>query len=151
MEPQLTRSVAAPMGGRGLRTDGGDYRYLWPGQDASGQERVVHASGMVSAVFGAWQLLAPRLFARTVGLAYPDWLLRLAGARDLALGVAILARPEAPVWRRARFVSDLLDTGLIGAAAFAPRTDRRRLAAFAALAAGVIALDARAARSGALY
>lgn len=150
MEPQLTRSVAAPMGGPGLRTDGGDYHYLWPAQNASGPQRVVHAAGMVSAVFGAWQLLAPRLFSRAVGMTYPDWLLRLAGARDLALGVAILARPESAGWRRVRFVNDLLDTGLIAAAAFAPRADRRRLAAFAALAAGVIALDARAMRAGAL-
>jgi uncharacterized protein YjeT (DUF2065 family) len=149
MEPQLTRSVAAPMGGRGLRTDGGADYTFWPLQDAGGQARVVHVSGMLSAAFGAWQLIAPRQFARTVGMSYPDWLLRAVGACDLAVGVAILARPESRNWRRARFVNDLLDTGLIGAAAFAPRTNRRRLAAFAALAAGVIALDARAARAGA--
>ena len=147
MEPQMTRSVAAPMGGRGLRTDGGDSSF-WSAGDAGGQARVVHAAGMVSAAFGTWQLLAPRLFARSVGMTYPDWLLRMVGACDLALGVAILARPESRNWRRARFVNDLLDTGLIGAALFAPNANRRRLAAFAALAAGVIALDARAARAG---
>jgi hypothetical protein len=134
------------MGGRGLRTDGGDYR-AWTGPDA-GQARVVHAAGIVSAAFGAWQLLAPRMFARAVGMTYPSWLLRAVGACDLALGVAILARPESRSWRRARFVNDLFDTGLIGAAVFAPRANRRRLAAFAALAAGVTALDARAARAG---
>jgi hypothetical protein len=147
MEPQMTRSVAAPMGGRGLRTDGGDYTF-WRVDEAGGQARVVHAAGIVSAAIGAWQLLAPRLFARSVGMPYPNWLWRLAGARDLALGVAILARPESRNWRRVRFVNDLLDTGLIGAAAFAPNANRRRMAALAALAAGVIALDARAARAG---
>jgi hypothetical protein len=81
-------------------------------------------------------------------MTYPSWLLRAVGACDLALGVAILARPESRSWRRARFVNDLFDTGLIGAAVFAPRANRRRLAAFAALAAGVTALDARAARAG---
>ena len=136
MEPQLTRSVAAPMG-----------YSIWPAPDAAGQARVVHAAGVVSAVFGAWQLLAPRLFARSVGMSYPNWLLRAVGACDLALGVAMLVRPEALNWRRARVVNGLLETGLIGAAAFAPRADRRRLAAFAALAAGVIALDVRAARA----
>jgi hypothetical protein len=147
MEPQLIRSVAAPMGGRGLRTDGGEYAF-WPARDSGGQARVVHVAGMVSAAFGAWQLFAPRLFARAVGMTYPNWLLRMVGARDLALGVAILARPESRNWRRARLANDLLDIGLIGAAAFAPRANRRRVAAFAALAAGVIALDARAARAG---
>jgi hypothetical protein len=146
MEPQLTRSIAAPMGGRGLRTDGGDYT-IWPRQDADGQARVVHAAGVLSAAFGVWQVLAPRGFARTVGMSYPSWLLRAVGVCDLALGVAILARPESRSWRRARFVNDLLDTGLIGAAVFAPSANRRRLAAFAALAAGVLALDARAARA----
>jgi uncharacterized protein YjeT (DUF2065 family) len=148
MEPQMTRSVAAPMGGRGLRTDGSDSSF-WSVEDSGGQARVVHAAGIVSVAFGAWQLLAPRMFARSVGMAYPDWLLRLVGACDLAVGVAILARPESRNWRRARFVNDLLDTGLIGAAAFAPQANRRRLAAFAVLAAGVTALDARAARAGA--
>jgi hypothetical protein len=137
------------MGGPGIRTDGGDFA-IWPEPGSAGEARVVHAAGLLSAVFGAWQLIAPRMFGRTVGMAYPDWLLRAVGACDLALGVAILAKPESRNWRRARIVNDLLDTGLIGAAAFAPRADRRRLAAFAALAAGVIALDARAARAGSL-
>jgi hypothetical protein len=135
------------MGGRGLRTDGGDYA-IWPEPGSLGEARVVHAAGIVSAVFGAWQLFAPRMFAHAVGMTYPNWLLRAVGACDLALGVAILAKPESRNWRRARLVNDLLDTGLIGAAAFAPRSNRRRLAAFAALAAGVTALDARAARAG---
>jgi hypothetical protein len=70
------------------------------------------------------------------------------GARDLALGLALLARPASPGWRTTRFVNDVLDTSLIGAAAFGRTTNRRRLAGFAALAAGVMLLDAITAKAG---
>ena len=63
-------------------------------------------------------------------------------ARDLLLGLGLLGRPQSPEWRRARFVNDMLDTTLIGAA-FARSSNRLRLATFAAIAAGVIVLDAR--------
>jgi hypothetical protein len=104
-------------------------------------------SGWVSTGFGLVQLLAPRSFLRMVGMPYPPWLIRAVGARDLLLGLGLLARPESPEWRTTRFVNDVLDTGLIGAAAFAHSTNRRRLGAFAAVAAGVILLDALTAAS----
>jgi hypothetical protein len=105
-------------------------------------------SGWVSTGFGLLQMLAPRAFLRVVGMPYPPWLIRAVGARDLALGVALLARPGSQGWRTTRLVNDVLDTGLIGAAAFGRTTNRRRLAAFAAFAAGVILLDAMTARAG---
>jgi hypothetical protein len=95
--------------------------------------------------FGAWQLLAPRSFARTVGMRYPDWLIRVTGVRDLGLGIGMLARPESGGWRWARAASDVLDTGLIGAAFLMHGSDRARLSAFTAVAAGVVALDMRVA------
>jgi hypothetical protein len=112
---------------------------LQPGIDAGRQGLV---SGWVSTGFGLFQLLAPRSFLRLAGMPYPPWLIRAVGARDLALGVGLLARPASDNWRVTRFVNDVLDTGLIGAAAFARSSNRRRLAAFAAVAAGVILLDA---------
>jgi hypothetical protein len=105
-------------------------------------------SGWVSTGFGLFQMLAPRAFLRVVGMPYPPWLIRAVGARDLALGLALLARPASPGWRTTRFVNDVLDTSLIGAAAFGRTTNRRRLTAFAAFAAGVIVLDAITARAG---
>lgn len=105
-------------------------------------------SGWVSTGFGLFQLLAPHAFTRMVGMPYPAWLIRAVGARDLFLGAGLLARPESPGWRTARFANDLLDTTLIAAAVLGRSTDRRRLAAFAALAAGVILLDGRTAAAG---
>lgn len=105
-------------------------------------------SGMVSTGFGLFQLLAPRAFLNLVGMPYPPWLIRAVGARDLFLGLGLLARPASSGWRTTRLVNDVLDTGLIGAAALARSTRRRRLAAFAAFAAGVILLDTMTARAG---
>jgi hypothetical protein len=102
------------------------------------------ASGWVSTGFGLIELLAPRAFLRAVGMPYPPWLIRLMGARDLVLGLGLLGQPDSPTWRRARFVNDMLDTTVIGAA-YAGSRNRRRLSAFAALAAAVVALDARSA------
>lgn len=105
-------------------------------------------SGWVSTGFGLFQLLAPHAFTRMVGMPYPAWLIRAAGARDLFLWAGLLARPESPGWRTARFLNDLLDTTLVGAAVFGRSTNRRRLAAFAAVAAAVIVLDGRTAAAG---
>lgn len=105
-------------------------------------------SGWLSTGFGLFQLLAPDTFSRMVGMPYPAWLIRAVGARDLFLGAGLLARPESPGWRTARFVNDLLDTTLVGAAVFGRSTNRRRLAGFAALAAAVILLDGRNAAAG---
>jgi hypothetical protein len=102
-------------------------------------------SGWISTSFGVLQFCAPRTFARAVGMRYPPALIRAVGARDFALGVGILAQPESTGWRWSRAVSDIMDVALVGAAAFAP-SSRRRLGAFAALAAAVVAFDVVAAR-----
>jgi hypothetical protein len=117
-------------------------------QSADDAVRQGMISGWVSTGFGLFQMLAPRAFLRVVGMPYPPWLIRAVGARDLALGLALLGRPGSQGWRTTRLVNDVLDTGLIGAAAFGRTTNRRRLTAFAAFAAGVILLDAMTARAG---
>lgn len=61
-------------------------------------------------------------------------------------GRPVAVAPAGPD-RRARFVTDMLDTTLIGAA-YARSPNRRRLSAFAAVAAGVVVLDARTAEAG---
>ena len=114
---------------------------------SSQHDRLGTASGWVSTGFGLFQLLAPRAFLRAVGMPYPPWLIRIVGARDLLLGLGLLGRPESPDWRRARFVNDMLDTTLIGAA-YARSPHRGRLTAFAAVAAAVVALDARTSEAG---
>jgi hypothetical protein len=104
------------------------------------------ASGWVSAGFGLLQVLAPRTVARTIGMPYPPWLIRAVGARDLTLGLGLLAQPDSSGWRQARIANDVLDmVGLIGVAALLPKTNRRRLAVFALFASAIVALDARTA------
>jgi hypothetical protein len=100
----------------------------------------------VSTGFGVLQILAPRTLERTIGMSYPLWVIRLIGLRDLALGLAMLARPASPRWLWVRVGNDLFDCGIIAGAAFVRGVRRRRLAGFAAFAAGIVALDLRAAR-----
>jgi hypothetical protein len=119
--------------------------YSRPGPAAGRGHRLHALATWISVGFGAWQLLAPRSFSRTVGMTYPDWLIRAVGARDLGLGIGMLASPESGGWRWARAASDVMDTGLIGAAFLMHGSDRARLAAFAGVAAGVVALDMRVA------
>jgi hypothetical protein len=119
--------------------------YVRPGSAAGRGRRLYALATWISVGFGAWQLLAPRSFARTVGMTYPNWLIRATGARDLGLGIGMLAKPESGGWRWARAASDVMDTGLIGAAFLMRGSDRARLAAFAGVAAGVVALDMRVA------
>lgn len=107
--------------------------------------RLGQTSGWVSAVFGLAQFCAPRAFARAVGMRYRPGVIQAVGLRDFVLGAAILARPDSAGWRWMRAVSDVMDIALVGAAAFAP-ADRRRLAAFAALAGAVVAFDLAAAQ-----
>lgn len=100
----------------------------------------------VSTGFGALQVLAPRTIGRTIGMSYPLWVIRLIGLRDLALGLAMLARPASPRWLWTRVGNDLFDCGIIAGAAFLKGVRRRRLAGFAAVAGGIVALDMAAAR-----
>lgn len=102
------------------------------------------ALGWVSIALGASQVLAPRAFARATGLPRFDWLYRAIGLRELACGIGLLSQPKSPMWKWARVAGDTMDTMVIGAAMFSPRSDRSRLAATAAIAAGITALDVRA-------
>jgi hypothetical protein len=146
---QEAPSVVRPFGGERARELPRTWQPAPPStrrEAAAGREHRLHAlATWISIGFGAWQLLAPGTFARTAGMAYPNWLVRSVGARDLALGIGMLARPESSGWRWARAVSDVMDTGLIGGAFSMRESDRARLAAFAGVAAGVVALDLRVA------
>lgn len=92
---------------------------------------------------GVVQLLAPRAFARSTGMPQWPWLMRAVGAREIATGVGLLMQPKAPVWHWARVAGDTMDAALIGAAMFAPSSQRSKLAATAAIAGGIAALDLR--------
>ena len=66
-------------------------------------ERLATALGWFSLALGATELIAPRSLARAVGI--PDAntsTIRAFGVREVASGLAILARPDRPglVWSR---------------------------------------------------
>jgi uncharacterized membrane protein len=102
---------------------------------------LARALGWLGIGLGAAQLLAPRAFGRSIGVAAPPWLVRLVGLREIAAGVGLLTQPEPAPWVEARAVGDLVDLALLGVAFNSPDADRTRLAAAAAATAGMTALD----------
>jgi uncharacterized membrane protein len=123
-----------------------DADVVWQGgrEHAEREARLGSMLGWVSIALGATQVLAPRAFARATGLPRIDWLYRAIGLRELACGVGLLAQPKSPAFKWARVLGDTMDSAVIGAAMFSQRSDRKRLAATAAIAAGITALDVRA-------
>jgi hypothetical protein len=120
-----------------------------PRSEATDATGLIRGLGWVGITLGITELAAPRLLATAIGVdpnGPAPAILRAMGVREVASGVAALARPEhaAPPW--ARIVGDALDIALLGAALIAPRTGRWRLALALGLVAGVTALDALAVR-----
>lgn len=95
---------------------------------------------------GLAYLLAPRAMARTTGM--PNWplLMRATGVRELACGIGLLSGNTSPLLRYSRVAGDAMDLAMLGVSATMPGGNPRRLAATAALVAGVAALDVRASR-----
>ena len=104
--------------------------------------------GWFSIGLGLVELLAPRPLARAIGVNEEhENLLRLLGARELAAGAGLLARPKPTSHMWSRVVGDLMDLGLLGralarhdprpAAFHSYRDDQRRrlVVAFSAVAA----------------
>ncbi|HWH06629.1 MAG TPA: SRPBCC family protein [Gaiellaceae bacterium] len=100
--------------------------------------------GGFSLALGAAQLTAPRAVARLVG-ADPEGrtptLMRLMGAREVAAGAGILARPRPAGWLWARVAGDALDLLLLDAAVVRASRSRPRLFAAMGLVAGAAAAD----------
>jgi uncharacterized membrane protein len=90
---------------------------------------------------GLVQLLAPRSFGRSIGVEAQPWLLRTIGLRQIASGVGLLTRPEPRPWIETRATGDLVDLALLGIAFSSASANRDRLAAAAAVTAGITALD----------
>lgn len=108
------------------------------------RDRRALALGVFSLVLGATQLLAPRRLGRAVGVGEHPVLMRVLGAREIATGALVLARPDqpAPLWLRV--AGDVLDLALLTRAVVFRRSKGRIGAAIGAVA-GVTALDVAAA------
>ena len=124
-------------------------RYEEYGSDRTSAERLALGLGWLSLALGAAEILAPRQVARLIGMPATERatkMLRVYGAREIAAGVGILARPDESRWLWSRVGGDALNLATLGAAGREERSDPTRLAFAAAAVAGVTALDLIAAR-----
>jgi uncharacterized membrane protein len=102
--------------------------------------------GWLGVGLGLAELAAPDRTARMIGIRSAGRnraLMRALGLREIASGVAILARPGSAsrVWTRV--AGDAIDLALLGTALTARGTQRPRTAAATAAVLGVAALDVR--------
>ena len=109
------------------------------------EERLAKGLGWFSIALGVPQLVAPRRFARLIGVADTARnrrLLRLVGARELGGALGILDRPRPSGFLLARVAGDLMDLLLLRNALGTKRNAKRRVGAAIAAVAGVTVLDA---------
>lgn len=101
--------------------------------------------GVFSVGLGLAELAAPRAIQRLIGIdacSRNDVILRALGAREVAHGVGIFARPRS-VWTR--LIGDAIDVAFVGIALADEDNDRGRLIPALGALLGVGALDAFAA------
>ena len=105
--------------------------------------KLPRALGWLSIGLGAVEIFAPGALGRFLG-SKRRGLIRGFGAREIAVGIAILAGDSMAPWIWARVAGDVLDLAALG---FAIARGRRRNALIATGAvAGVTALDVLAGR-----
>jgi uncharacterized membrane protein len=107
-------------------------------------ERLAGFLGWFSIGLGLTEILAPRDFARFIGVSEDEEnrkVVRLVGLRELATGVGILLRPRPAGWVWGRVAGDVMDLALLGNALTSDAPRRDRVAAATAAVLGVTALD----------
>ncbi len=108
----------------------------------AGRDGMAQALGWFSIGLGLAEVAAPRGIGEMIGIGHHPLLLRLAGLREIASGVAVLAqrRPAGGLW--ARVAGDAMDFSLLGLALASEKNVRPERAAGAiAAVAGVTILD----------
>jgi uncharacterized membrane protein len=100
--------------------------------------------GFFSIGLGIAELLAPRGLARLIGVEQDGLVpatLRAFGAREIATGMGLLARPSSTSGPWARVAGDVLDLAMLGLALKRNSYARERTIGAMAAVAGVAALD----------
>jgi len=115
--------------------------------DGKGASQLARGLGWLGMGLGITELAAPRTLARAIGVECDPgtrWTMRALGAREIASGAGIFARPAmaAPVW--SRVAGDAIDLALLGYALRTRSVHPRRTVVAILLVAGVTALDAYA-------
>ena len=109
---------------------------------------LVRPLGWFSLALGAAELLAPRKIADAHGAPEGDKVVRAFGAREIAAGAAVLARPNRAWPMALRAGGDLLDIGAAGMAARGARGGARKTALVSlATVVGFFVLDSLVARA----
>ena len=103
--------------------------------------------GWFSILLGIVEITAPAHVSRALGLSRilgktsSRWTVRAFGAREVAAGITILVKPDAPLGPVMRIAGDAMDLGVL-IAALSPENDRREAASLAfVMTAGITALD----------
>jgi uncharacterized membrane protein len=104
--------------------------------------------GWLSIGLGLAQILAPRGFARLVGIggdARASSATRAVGVRELVCGIGILAVPRPTGFLWARVAGDVMDLVLLGRSLDTRKADRSRVITSMAAVAGAFVVDGLAA------
>jgi hypothetical protein len=116
-----------------------------PSDGATATDALGRGLGWFSIALGLAEVAAPHAVARLIGVRDDDpravGTLRAFGLRELASGVSILSRPEAPARVWSRFGGDVIDLAFLLWSLRVSRTSRQRLAIALGAVAGVAALD----------
>lgn len=108
-------------------------------------ERLARGLGWFSVGLGAAQVLIPDEMEHAVGVRDTPRnraaMVRVAGARELAVGTAILTRRQPRPWLWVRVAGDALDLAMLGRALLRRGNARGRVALAIASVAGVTAAD----------
>jgi uncharacterized membrane protein len=119
-----------------------------PPDERNPDVRLARGLGWLGLALGVAQVAAPAVIAKAIGIAprpRTRAVIRILGAREIATGLGVLARPRSPGPLWARVAGDAIDLALLGAAARS-RTSTGRLVGAAIAVAGIAALDVWAAR-----
>jgi len=103
--------------------------------------KVARGLGWLSIGLGLTEVVAGRALGETLGMEDRTWVLRLFGLREIASGVAILARdnPAPGVW--SRVVGDALDLAALASAYTDDNPRRDNVAAAIVSIVGITATD----------
>ena len=111
---------------------------------ANEPQTMARGLGYLSLGLGFSQLLAPRWFSRTIGVAprdENDTIVRLIGLREILAGTGLLTSGNPAPWVWLRVGGDLMDLALLGRAAASKDVDHERVNGALAGTVAVTAMD----------
>ena len=109
-------------------------------------ERLARSLGWFSIGLGLAEVMAPRSFARFLGIRNHGILFRVMGLREIATGIGILTQRRPVEWLWARVGGDIIDLVALGKVSKSKPVKPVNVTIATAAVAGVTALDLRCAQ-----